>query len=89
MLVAAAPAPAPQPLARRDPFAAAIADLKARDWGRVSGYVKQAASHPDPQERERRLSLIAEQLIRIFGNDRKRIREIAQMQELAPFLKGR
>ena len=89
MPVAAAPAPAPQPLARRDPFAAAIADLKARDWGRVSGYVKQAASHPDPQERERRLSLIAEQLIRIFGNDRKRIREIAQMQELAPFLKGR
>ena len=80
-------APAAPPLARRDPFAAAIADLKPKDWGKVNGYVKQAASHPDQAERERRLRLVAEQLTRIFGHDRKRMKEIGQIAELAPYLK--
>ncbi len=79
---------APPPLAQRDPFAAAIADLKPKDWGKVNGYVKQAASHPDQAERERRLRLVAEQLTRIFGHDRKRMKEIAQIAELAPFLES-
>lgn len=81
--------PAPPPLAQRDLFAAAIADLKPKDWGKVNGYVKQAASHPDQSERERRLRLVAEQLTKIFGQDRKRMKEIAQIAELVPYLKGR
>jgi hypothetical protein len=79
---------APPPLAQRDLFAAVIADLKPKDWGKVNGYVKQAANHPDQVERERRLRLIAEQLTKIFGHDRKRFKEIAQIAELAPFLKS-
>ena len=86
--VAARVAPSPSsPLAQRDPFAAAIADLKPKDWGKVNGYVKQATGHPDQSERERRLRLLAEQLTRIFGHDRKRMKDIAQIAELAPYLK--
>jgi CRISPR type III-A-associated RAMP protein Csm5 len=77
----------PPPLAQRDPFAAAIADLKPKDWGKVNGYVKQANNHPDQSERERRLRLVADQLNKIFGHDRKRMKEIAQIAELGPYLK--
>lgn len=80
--------PQPPPLAQRDPFAAAIADLKPKDWGRVNGYVKQAAGHPDPVERERRLRLVAEHLAKIFAHDRKRMKDIGQIAELAPFLRA-
>jgi CRISPR-associated protein Csm5 len=81
------PAQARPPLAQRDSFAAALANLKPRDWGKVGGLIQQAAGHPDPRERERRLALVAQQLVRTFSHDRRRMRDIAQIAELAPYLK--
>jgi CRISPR type III-A-associated RAMP protein Csm5 len=71
-----------------DAFAARLRGLKPRDWGMVRGLIKEASGHPEPGERERRLGLLAEQLKKTFGSDRKRMRELAGMAEIASYFKG-
>jgi len=82
-----ASAAAPMGLPPRDAFAQRLQGLKSRDWGLVAGLVKEAASHTDPAERERRLRLLADQFTATFGGDRKRMRQLAEMAEIAPYLK--
>jgi hypothetical protein len=66
-----------------DAFAGKLKGLKLRDWGIVRGLVHEASRHPEPGERERRLALLAEQLKETFGGDRKRMRELEGMAEIA------
>jgi CRISPR type III-A-associated RAMP protein Csm5 len=70
----------------RDPFDGRVADLKAKDWGKVGTLYEQAASHSDRNERDRRLKLLAGRLQEVFGRDRRRMREIARMEALAGYL---
>jgi CRISPR-associated protein Csm5 len=79
-------APTPAAAIVSDDFAGKLKGLKPRDWGMVRGLIKEASSHPEPGERERRLGLLAEQLRRTFGRDRKRIRELEEMAEIAAFI---
>jgi len=79
-------APTPLPPTVSDAFAGKLKGLKPRDWGMVRGLIKEANGHPDPGVRERRLGLLAEQLRRTFGGDRKRMRELGEMPEIANYL---
>jgi hypothetical protein len=69
-----------------DAFAGKLKGLKPRDWGMVRGLINEAGSYPEPDERERRLGLLAQQLIRTFGKDRKRMRELERMPEIAAYI---
>ncbi|MBV8454979.1 MAG: hypothetical protein JOZ29_22320 [Deltaproteobacteria bacterium] len=70
-----------------DAFAGKLKGLKPRDWGMVRGLISEASGHPEPGERERRLALLAEQLKKTFGGDRKRMRELEGMVEIASYIK--
>lgn len=83
------PMPIPAALPPTDAFGQKVKGLKTRDWGMVRGLVREAGGHPEPAERERRLGLLAEQLKKTLGSDRKRMREIAGIPELAPYLSGK
>jgi CRISPR-associated protein Csm5 len=72
-----------------DAFAGKLKGLQARHWGIVRGLIKEASDHPELDERERRLGLLAEQLKKTFGGDRKRIRELEGMPEIASYIKGK
>jgi hypothetical protein len=68
-----------------DAFAGKLKGLQPRHWGIVRGLIKEATNHPELNERERRLGLLAEQLKKAFGGDRKRMRELEGMPEIASY----
>jgi len=77
-----------QPLIpKRDSFDSSVMNLKGRDWGKVHALYEQAMRHPESDERERRLKLLANKLEEVFGRDKKRLQEITRFEGLARYLK--
>jgi CRISPR-associated protein Csm5 len=74
------------PSAQVDPFELKLNALKPEHWGQRRQLVQEAAQTQDDTLRKKRLARLAARLTEVFGNDRKRMRELSLDPSLKPYL---